>query len=99
MMATRKPETQTTTVRLPRRLYEQAKKVVETGGSPAGSFNELLISALRDHLRQLRRKQIDAAFAGMAVDRGYTAEAARIENEFAASDWETLHTSGDSDSF
>ena len=46
---------QTTTVRLPKRLYEEDRLVVKKRATEATSLNEPLVSALRDKLKQLRR--------------------------------------------
>jgi len=41
-------------------------------------------------LKMRRRKEIDAAFAGMAEDADYQKEAKLIAEEFAHRDWEAL---------
>jgi hypothetical protein len=79
-----------TTLRLPRSLYDRTKRLMERGKLPVASINELMISALAAYLRALHRKEIDLAFAGMASDAEYQAEAQQIAEEFAASDWEAL---------
>ena len=87
-------ETRTTTVRLPVRLYDLARRVVEkeksgaSGGS--ASLNDLIVAALTSYLRIYQRKQIDAAFAGMVEDEHYQKEATLLAAEFAVSDWEAL---------
>ena len=86
-------ETCTTTVRLPRPVYEQAKCVVdkEKGGSgPVVSMNDLIVLAITSYLKMYRRRQIDAAFAAMAEDADYHKEASLLAEEFANSDWEAL---------
>ena len=79
-----------TTVRLPRTLYEQARWLIKRNVSSAGSINDFVIAALRTYVKLLKRKQIDAAFAGMAEDADYQKEAHRIAEGFAESDWEAL---------
>ena len=86
----RKSSLQTTTVRLPRQLYEQARDVLGTGTTEATSLNELLVEALRQKLRELRRAQIDAGFAEMKNDAQYRRESDILEDEFATNDRETL---------
>ena len=86
----RKSKLQTTTVRLPRRLYEEARSVVEKGSTEARSLNDFIIVALKTYLKIYERKQIDAAFAGMAQDAEYQQEAKLLAKEFAHSDWEAL---------
>ncbi len=86
-------ETHTTTVRLPRSVYEQAKCVVnkEKGGSgPVVSMNDLIVLAITSYLKMYKRRQIDAAFAAMAEDAEYQKEASLLAEEFAHSDWEAL---------
>ncbi len=79
-----------TTVRLPRPLYEQARWLIKRNVSSAGSMNDFVIAALRTYVKMLKRKQVDAAFAGMAEDANYRKEAQLIAEEFAESDWEAL---------
>jgi len=86
----RKLEAQTTTVRLPKRLYEQARSVVEKGATDAKSLNDFIVIAIKTYLKIYERKQIDAAFAGMAQDARYQKEAKMLAEEFAYSDWEAL---------
>ncbi len=86
-------ETFTTTVRLPRPVYEQAKCVVdkEKGGSgPVVSMNDLIVLAVTSYLKMYKRRQIDAAFAAMAEDADYQKEASLLAEEFQQSDWEAL---------
>ena len=85
-----KSSLQTTTIRLPRHLYEEAREVVGTGCTEATSLNELLVDALRQKLRELRRAQIDAGFAEMKNDAQYRRESDILEDEFATNDRETL---------
>ena len=92
-MAMARHETRTTTVRLPRPVYDQAKLVVdkEKGGSGATiSLNDLIVSAIKAYLKMYQRRQIDAAFAKMAEDTDYQKEAALLAEEFEHSDWEAL---------
>ena len=90
MVAKKEPRKLQTTVRLPRPLYEQARWFVEKGVSSAENMNDFVIAALTAYVKMLRRKSIDAAFCGMAVDTNYQKEAQLIAEEFEASDWEAL---------
>jgi hypothetical protein len=86
-------ETCTTTVRLPRSVYDQAKCLVDKekgGAGPVVSLNDLFVVAIKAYLKMHRRRQIDAAFAGMAEDTDYQKEAQLIAEEFDYSDWEAL---------
>jgi hypothetical protein len=84
---------QTTTVRLPKGVYEQAKAVVKRGSAEASSINDFLVEAVQDKLRQLREKEIDAAFAGMADDSEYRQSAIEMAQSFEKSDWEAYQAS------
>jgi len=64
-------------------------KVVQEGR--ARSRDELVESALRRELAELRRSALDAEFRDMAYDVDYRTEAHQILVEFAQADWETLH--------
>ena len=81
---------QTTTVRIPRSLYEEAREVVNEKKVKAQSMNELIVLAMASFLKSYKRRQIDAAFAGMAKDAAYQKEAALINDQFEQSDWEAL---------
>lgn len=87
-----KASLQTTTVRLPKRLYDAARKAVENGKTEATSFNELLVNSLDAALRQLKRAQIDAEFAEMRNDAQYRRESDNLAEQFAANDAETLRS-------
>jgi len=95
-MALAQAETRTTTVRLPRPVYDQAKGVVdkERGSGGAGqtriSLNDFIVAAIKAYLKMYRRRQIDAAFACMAEDADYQKEAKLLAEEFEFSDWEAL---------
>jgi hypothetical protein len=91
-MATAQPETRTTTVRLPRRVYDEAKRVVskESEGATRVSLNDLIVAAITAYLKVYKRRQIDAAFAGMAEDADYQKEAKLLAEEFEYSDWEAI---------
>jgi hypothetical protein len=77
-------------VRLPRRLYEEARQAVEQGCTNASSFNDLLVDALRARLKQLRRAHIDAEFAQMRNDAQYSRESHVLAQQFATNDRDTL---------
>jgi hypothetical protein len=81
---------QTTTVRLPRRLYEEARRALEKGDTEASSLNDLLVQSLEERLKRLQRELIDREFEQMKYDRHYQRESKVIAKQFAASDRETL---------
>jgi len=93
-MALARLEMRTTTVRLPRPVYDQAKCVVDRekkgGAGPVVSLNDLIVAAIKAYLKMYKRRQIDTAFAGMAEDADYQKEASLLAEEFAYSDWEAL---------
>lgn len=78
------------TVRLPRRLYDEAQSCVERRIVPAETFNDFLVAALLAYVKLLKRKQVDAAFAGMAEDADYQKDSRLIAEEFSPSDWEAF---------
>jgi hypothetical protein len=90
-------ETRSTTVRLPRPVYDQARCFVdkESGGGTRISLNDLIVTALTAYLKMHKRRQIDAAFAGMAEDANYQKEAKLLAEEFEQSDWEALRLGED----
>jgi hypothetical protein len=91
-MALAHAETRTTTIRLPRPVYDQAKCVVntESNGRTRISLNDLIVLAITTYLKMHKRRQIDAAFAGMSEDADYQKEAKLLAEEFDYSDWEAL---------
>jgi hypothetical protein len=92
-LASARMATRTTTVRLPRPVYDQAKCVVDKEKGGAGttiSLNDLIVTAITAYLRMYKRRQIDLQFAGMAEDSDYQKEARLLAEEFEHSDWEAL---------
>jgi metal-responsive CopG/Arc/MetJ family transcriptional regulator len=81
-------QTVRTTVALPVDLLEAVDRAVRAG--KARSRNELVAMALRRELAAQERAAIDAAFAAMADDPAYRAEAGELATAFAAADWEAL---------
>jgi hypothetical protein len=77
-----------TTVTFPADLLEAMDRAVQE--SKARSRNELVTMALRRELAAQERAAIDAAFAAMADDPAYHAEACELATAFAAADWEAL---------
>jgi metal-responsive CopG/Arc/MetJ family transcriptional regulator len=77
-----------TTLALPADLLAAVDEAVRAG--KARSRNEFVALALRRLLDEQERMRIDAEFALMAEDEEYLAEARRIAEEFAVSDWEAL---------
>jgi metal-responsive CopG/Arc/MetJ family transcriptional regulator len=79
-------ETTPTTVLLPADLLERVDQEVREG--KAASRDQLFADALRRELAAREREAIDAAFAGMADDHEYLAEANAIASEFEIDEWE-----------
>lgn len=77
-----------TTITLPADLLAAADRAVQEG--KARTRNELVANALRRELAAQRRAAVDAAFAQMAADAEYQAEAQALSEEFARADWEAL---------
>lgn len=82
---------QSTTVRLPRHVYDRAKSVVVQ--SQASSFNEFVVQAIEEKVRRLTEAEIDAAFAQMAHDPEYQRESVVQAREFEKGDWEAFQSS------
>jgi hypothetical protein len=79
-----------TTVRLPKPIYDEARSLVDENIVPVDSLNDFLVAAIASYVKLVKRKQIDAAFTGMADDAEYQKEARLIAEEFAQSDWDAL---------
>lgn len=79
-----------TTLRVPKHVYERAKQIVENGETEADSFNDFVVDALKERLRVLREREIDAAIAGIANDADYRESAIRMAREFERSDWDAF---------
>ncbi len=77
-----------TTVRLPRPLYDEARRIIERDETE--TINDFFVAAICTYVKLLRRKQIDAAFSRMAEDVHYQEEAKLIDEEFAQSDWDAF---------
>ena len=85
---------QSTTVRLPRGLYERAREVVEKGWTEAGSLNELLVESLDNRLKEVFRAKVDAEFEDMKNDAQYRRESDVLARQFATNDRDTLRSEG-----
>lgn len=83
-----KQPTVRTTLTLPAELLENIDLAVRRG--QAKSRKDFVTQALRHKLAALRKTEIDAAFATMADDAEYRAEALQIEAELATASWEAL---------
>lgn len=88
--ASRREKKVRTTVSLPEPLYKEARSVVDAMAAPVGSINGFFVSAIRAYVHLIKRRRIDAQFAGMSADAQYQKEAARISEEFSQSDWEAF---------
>ncbi len=90
MPASAKKHFQSTTVRMPRHIFEQAKTVVDR--AKISSFNEFVIQAVEEKVRRLTEAEIDSAFAQMSSDPEYQRDSNALAGEFARSDWEALES-------
>jgi metal-responsive CopG/Arc/MetJ family transcriptional regulator len=77
-----------TTLTLPSDLLAAVDKVVQEG--LARNRDELVESAVRRQLADLRRPALDAEFQHMAGDLDYQSDVHQILKEFAQADRETL---------
>lgn len=80
--------TEPTTLALPSDLLAAVDRVVQEG--LARSREELVESAVRRQLAELRRFALDAEFRHMTDDVDYQRDVHQILGEFARADWETL---------
>jgi len=85
----RTPKVQTT-IRLPKKLYEQVKVCVSSGVTTAETLNDFLVAAIQAYTSVLKRRSIDAEFSHMSKDLSYQRESQLIAEEFSQSDWEAL---------
>lgn len=76
---------QNTTLRMPRQIYQGAKRVVSRFDV---SFNDFVLEAIEEKLQRLSEQEIDMAFAQMAEDNDYQRSAIEMAREFEKSDWE-----------
>ena len=76
-----------TTLRLPRNLLKEARARVARRNA---NLNDFMVTAISAYLEMLRRREIDASFAGMAHDLPYQRDADAISAGFRESDWEAL---------
>ena len=79
-----------TTIALPKDLLGAVDRAIDEG--KARTRNEFVATAVQHELDALERAAIDEAFAEMASDSDYAAEAEQIAREFASADWEALRT-------
>jgi hypothetical protein len=88
-MATIRNRYQSTTVRLPREIFEQAKIAIKRSEA-ASSFNDFVVQAIQEKVYKLTESQIDDAFARMSDDPQYQRESVAMAFAFEKSDWEAL---------
>lgn len=79
-----------TTVRMPVKLYDEARKFVDHDLVQAENINDFFVAAICAYVKLLNRKRVDAEFAKMAEDADYQKEAKLIAEEFSTSDWEAF---------
>ena len=79
-----------TTVTLPKDVYDEVRSLIEKGATSADTVTSFFATAIVAYLNLLKRKRIDAEFAGMAGDAAYQKEARLISQEFGSSDWEAF---------
>jgi Arc/MetJ-type ribon-helix-helix transcriptional regulator len=77
-----------TTLALPVDLLHAIDQAVQEG--QARNRSEFIVASVRHELAARERAAIDAAFAAMADDPVYQAEAKAIAAEFEVADWEAL---------
>jgi Arc/MetJ-type ribon-helix-helix transcriptional regulator len=75
------------TVRLPKPLLKEAENFIRSCGRWE-SMNDFIVKSVRLRINALKRKELDAQFAGMSADADYQREATLMAEEFESSDWE-----------
>ncbi len=83
-----------TTLAVPASLLARVDRAVKEG--QARSRNSFVTAAVEHELELQARRSIDEAFAAMAEDSKYQAEALALSQEFAASDAEASRGRGGS---
>jgi len=81
---------QSTTVRVPKHVYQKAKDVIER--NRVSSFNEFVVQAIEEKVRKVTETEIDTAFAEMAQDPDYQRDSVALAQSFEMSDWEALES-------
>lgn len=76
------------TVRLPRPLIKEAENLIRSRGR-CESMNDFIVSSVRLRIDVLKRKELDAKFAGMSEDADYQKRTTLMAEQFESSDWET----------
>jgi hypothetical protein len=92
-LAPQSRETRATTLRIPRPVYDQAKRLVNSEKASTAthlSLNDFFVTAIQAYVLLHERRQIDAAFALMGEDADYRKETMLLSEEFEQSDWDSL---------
>jgi hypothetical protein len=76
------------TIRLPRPLFKEAEDLIHSRGR-CESMNDFIVKSVQLRVDVLKRKELDARFAGMSEDAAYQKESTLLAEEFESSDWET----------
>jgi Arc/MetJ-type ribon-helix-helix transcriptional regulator len=76
------------TVRLPKPLLKEAESLIRSCGR-SESMNDFIVRSVRLRIDVIKRKELDAKFAGMSEDAAYQKESTLMAEEFESSDWET----------
>ena len=76
------------TVRLPKLLFKEVEQLIR-GCARQESINDFIVRSMKLRISLLKRKELDAQFAGMSKDTDYQKNAQLILEEFDGSDWET----------
>lgn len=75
---------------MPAALYAQARQAVDET-EDVGSFNEFAVRAIKEKMRRIEEARIDQAFARMGQDEKYLKATAKVFDDFASNDWDTLN--------
>jgi len=75
------------TVRLPKPLVQEVEGLIRCSAQRE-SINDFIVKSMILRVSLLKRKELDAQFAGMSKDKDYRKNAHLILEEFEGSDWE-----------
>jgi hypothetical protein len=87
MPARKSPSRVQTTLRMPKKVFEEARALVNRRKT---NLNDFIVNAVCAYLEMLRRREIDSAFAAMSGDASFQREAEEVTRSFQESDWEAL---------
>jgi len=80
----------TVQLRMSAALYTEARHAVDEADDLT-SFNDFAVRAIKEKMRRMEEARIDAAFARMGQNEKYLKATAKVFDDFASNDWDTLN--------